>query len=51
MDNQFVGWVEAIAETHHNLIPMRWVSRCSTHPTHYILLEVNKAWTIRTNQK
>ena len=26
-------WVEAIAETHHNWFFMRWVSRCSTHPT------------------
>ena len=25
------GWVEAIAETHHNGFLMRWVSRCSTH--------------------
>ena len=28
-----VGWVEAIAETHHNGFLKRWVSRCSTHPT------------------
>ena len=32
---QHVGWVEAIAETHHNWLLMRWVSRCSTHPLGY----------------
>jgi two-component system CheB/CheR fusion protein len=30
---EVVGWVEATAETHPNQPPMRWVSRCSTHPT------------------
>ena len=26
-----VGWVEAIAKTHHNQSSMRWVLRYSTH--------------------